>query len=158
MKTRLRVVPDTNVVLASMRTTSLQSPNREVFTRWMNDECQILISDDTLAEYAEKLIAHGFSSEKISEFLTLIEFAAEHIEIDHFHLPIYPADTDDIAFLLCAVNGNATHLVSYDGHLLTLQQSYSFRICMPISFLQELREISISEPPIFSSPSSPQQQ
>jgi predicted nucleic acid-binding protein len=140
MNTRFRIVPDTNVVLASERSTSPHSPNREVFTRWMNDECQILISDDTLAEYAKKLIEHGFHTERIAEFLTLLEFAAEHIDIQHFHLPVYPSDLDDIAFLLCAVNGEATHLVSYDGHFLSMQNPYLFRICPPISFLQEIRE------------------
>jgi predicted nucleic acid-binding protein len=84
MNTRFRIVPDTNIVLASERSTSPHSPNREVFTRWMNDECQILISDDTLAEYAKKLIEHGFHTERIAEFLTLLEFAAEHIDIQHF--------------------------------------------------------------------------
>jgi hypothetical protein len=33
-------------------------------------------------------------------------------------LPHYPADADDIAFLLCAWNGLASHLVSYDIHAL----------------------------------------
>jgi uncharacterized protein len=134
-----RIVPDTNIVLASERSSSLQSPNREVFERWIQGECTILVSPDTLAEYAEKLIAQGISRERIIEFLGLLTFAAEQITITHFHLPLYPSDPDDIAFLLCAANGNASHLLSYDRHLLGIASAYSFQICTPIAMLKSLR-------------------
>ena len=61
----------------------------------------------------------------------------EVVRIEFFHLRHYPADADDIAFLLCALNGNATHLVSYDPHLLSLRPDYAgeVTICEPVEFL-----------------------
>jgi len=57
-----------------------------------------------------------------------------------YHLPAYPGDPDDIAFLLCADNGRATHIVSYDKHFKEIESVYSFRICDTLEFLIELRK------------------
>lgn len=48
----LRAVLDTNVVLASDRTSHPTSPNREIVNRWLAGEFTLLISDDIAAEYA----------------------------------------------------------------------------------------------------------
>ena len=71
-------------------------------------------------EYIEKLEARGDSEESIIQFLRAILKIAVKVEIEFFHLKAYPADSDDIAFVLCAENGNASHLISYDRHILDL--------------------------------------
>jgi hypothetical protein len=43
--------------------------------------------------------------------------------------------------VLCAENGYATHLISYDKHLLDLQEFYSYKICKTMDFLSELRQV-----------------
>ena len=48
MKTLFSAVPDTNVVIASQKSTSDSSPNKEFFDRWRTDEFEILHSDDTM--------------------------------------------------------------------------------------------------------------
>jgi len=47
-----------------------------------------------------------------------------------------------VMFLLCALNGSATHLVSYDKHLLSLRPFYSgeVNICEPLEFLAACRQ------------------
>ncbi len=55
-----------------------------------------------------------------------------------FHLRRYPTDADDIAFVLCALNGKATHLVTYDSDLHALPRDYPFTICEPLQFLAVL--------------------
>lgn len=44
-------------------------------------------------------------------------------------------------FLLCALNGAASHLVSYDSDLVSLQVFYADEliVCEPIEFLKDLR-------------------
>ncbi|HEV7402751.1 MAG TPA: hypothetical protein VGO11_07500 [Chthoniobacteraceae bacterium] len=59
--------------------------------------------------------------------------------IDHYHLRRYPSDADDIAFVLCAVNGEATHLVTYDRGFSEVAADSEFTICEPLAFLAELR-------------------
>ncbi|OQY54043.1 MAG: hypothetical protein B6245_21915 [Desulfobacteraceae bacterium 4572_88] len=66
--------------------------------------------------------------------------------IESFHFPRYPDDPDDIPFLLCAGNGEATHIITYDKHFEDLNNYYDFKICKPLAFLFELRsELERSE-------------
>ncbi len=140
MKTPFSVVPDTNVVLASQKSISKSSPNKEFFDRWRNDEFEILYSDDMLFEYIEKMRQLKLSKEIIKKMIRVMLELGRHISIVFYHLPLYPLDPDDIAFLLCAENGNATHIVSYDSHLKRIGYFYSFRVCETLDFLVELRE------------------
>ncbi|MCI0612853.1 hypothetical protein L0244_07670, partial [bacterium] len=64
MKTSLRTVPDTNVVVAA-QSANVTSPNREYFERWKNEEFALLFSDDTLSEYIEKLMERNVPKEII---------------------------------------------------------------------------------------------
>ena len=57
---------------------------------------------------------------------------------DHFQH--YPVDADDVAFLLAALNGAASHLVTYDEHLKDVGVFYpEFITCEPVAFLSDLR-------------------
>ena len=140
MKTSFRIVPDTNVVIASEKSTSKSSPNKELFERWSNDEFEILYSDDTLLEYIEKLRELNITEIIIRKLIRAILELGIRIRIQFYHLLHYPSDPDDIAFLLCAENGNATHLISYDSHLKETGYFYSFKVCKTLEFLFELRE------------------
>jgi predicted nucleic acid-binding protein len=137
----IQAVLDTNIVLAAEGSSNPNSPNRDILQRWLNGEFTLLVTDDIIAEYAEKLAAMGQSPEKSAEFLSRVFVLSEAIEIGFFHLRHYPADPDDVIFLLCAINGGATHLVSYDPHLLDLRVFYDeFDICPPLKFLKDLRQ------------------
>jgi uncharacterized protein len=144
---RCRAVLDSNVLVAACRTTRPESPNREIIKRWEDDEFTLLYSRDTLQEYAEKLLALSVDRADAVALIALISALGEAVEIRFFHLPQYPADADDIAFLLCAWNGLASHLVSYDRDLLDLSASYEphFRICPPLEFLATLRHSTASD-------------
>lgn len=74
-------------------------------------------------------------------WLARLELLGNPVEILWFHLRVYPPDVDDIAFLLCALNGGAGYLVTYDAHLLDLVCVYSreLRICQPLDFLKAFR-------------------
>lgn len=139
-----RAVLDSNVLIAAHRSTHSQSPNRELIERWQANEFTLLFSRDTLHEYAEKLLALGMEPAEVVQFIALVSALGEAVEIEFFHLPHYPTDPDDIAFLLCAWNGLASHLVSYDHHLLDLSSAYEshFRICLPAELLTTLRAAS----------------
>ncbi len=137
----MRVVPDTNVVISAQMSIRAGSPNQELFDRWQRAEFILLYSEDTLFEYVEKLNELGVAESIVRKFVAAIVATGIEIEIEYFHLRYYPSDPDDIAFLLCAVNGNATHLVSHDRHLLRLDDYYLFRICKTIDFLVDLRKL-----------------
>ena len=138
---------DSNVLIAARRSAHPHSPNRELLERWQANDFTLLFSPDTLHEYAEKLLALSVDRADAVAFIALISALGEAVEIEFFHLPHYPADADDIAFLLCAWNGLASHLVSYDRHLLDLSDSYEthFRICPPLEYLAALRSAPASD-------------
>jgi len=138
-KTPLRAVPDTNVLLASEMSTSSSSANRAFFERWESGDFTVLFSQDTLYEYVKKLWQKMLPEASIRKFLAALLNVGVEVEIEYYHLPAYPVDADDIAFLLCADNGRATHLVTYDKHLLEVEAHYPFRICGAPAFLEDLR-------------------
>lgn len=137
-----RAVLDTNVVLAAQGSPHPSSPGKEIIERWKSGELMLLYSTDTLVEYTEKLLAHGFPEEEVERFIWQFARLGEAVPIVFFHFRHYPVDSDDVMFLLCAVNGEASHLVSYDGHLLALRSFYEdeLLICEPREFLAVLRQ------------------
>ena len=140
MKTYFRTVPDTNVLIASEKSVSSISPNKEFFDRWENEEFKILYSDYTLLEYIKKMREKGISKENIKLFIIALLELGLNIIIKFYHLPNYPVDPDDIAFLLCAENGKATHIISYDKHIKDIENHYAFKVCGTLEFLFELRK------------------
>ncbi len=140
------VVPDTNVVIARALTKHPQSPNQEFFRRFKDEEFKWLYSNDTLLEYIRKLTELGLEFDWIEQFIANIIVAANAVDVPivHFHLEIYPVDEGDICFLLCAINGKATHIVTYDNHFLLIADEirpiFSVEVCKPIDFLKSLRE------------------
>jgi predicted nucleic acid-binding protein len=136
----IRAVLDTNVMVAAEGAPNPQSPNREIVRRWLSGEFILLVSEDVLAEYGEKLMNRGVDPKEAAVFLAKVLLLAEEVEIRFFHLRHYPEDPDDVLFLLCALNGGASHLVSYDPHLLGLRVFYEeVLICPALEFLQALR-------------------
>ena len=138
----VRAVLDTNVVMAAHRSGGATSPNREILARWRAGDFTLLYSEDVLLEYVEKLIEFGLSDEMLQQFAASVASLGEKVAIAFFHLRRYPADVDDIAFLLCAINGNSTHLVTYDTGFSDIAPDCSFAICKPLIFLNALRTFS----------------
>jgi putative PIN family toxin of toxin-antitoxin system len=136
-----RVVADTNVFISSALSRNTNSPNKEFVKRWETDEFKLIYTLGILAEYEEKLVEKGIREELVVSFLSLVIALGDEIELLFFHLYSYPVDIDDIAFLLCALNGRASHLVSHDHHLLSLRDIYNkeVTICKVLEFLSEIR-------------------
>ena len=117
-----------------------RSPNGEILERWVKGEFIWLVSEDVLLEYVEKLLEKGVDPSRIETFVTDLLYLAEEVPIRFFHFRHYPVDSDDIAFLLAALNGDATHLVTYDEDLKDVGVFYpEFTTCEPIAFLADLR-------------------
>jgi len=148
MAGQLRAVLDTNVVLAAKRSTHPTSPNAEILDRWQRREFTFLFSLDTLAEYAEKLLQKGIPAADVQTFVNSLARHGECVTVAVFHFRHYPVDPDDVMFLLCAINGAASHLVSYDSHLLSLRHFYAsdLEICEPLRFLADCR-LALNAPP-----------
>jgi predicted nucleic acid-binding protein len=77
-----------------------------------------------------KLQDHGIDDDVIHDFISSLMLLSDPVEIEHFHFRYYPKDTADIAFILCAINGNASHLITYDQDLLELQPFWLLPNCI----------------------------
>ena len=65
MTSPFRAVLDTNVLLAAARSPHQTSPTAEILDRWQKREFELLVSLDTLSEYAEKLLSHGVAAPEV---------------------------------------------------------------------------------------------
>lgn len=135
-----RIVPDTNVVIASRKSPSSLSPSREILDRWTKGEFDVLCTLDTMIEYVRKCRETGTNAEDTRALLTDFTTLGILVTVSSFHERVYPADPDDIAFLLCATNGDATHLITYDSDFEPVRDAFPFSICTPVEFLREHRK------------------
>ncbi len=66
---------------------------------------------------------------------------AEQVQVSWFHFRHYPVDPDDVAFVLAAINGKATHLVTRDKHLTDVAHFYhEFSTCGAKEFLLKIAQ------------------
>ena len=137
---KYRAVLDTNVVLAGKRSRAATSPNAELIRRWSDGQFEWLYSDDIIEEFSEKLLEQGTPPNEVAQFIYELISLGEPVPIRFYHLRHYPCDADDTAFLLAALNGHATHLVTYDDDLVSVGLFYpDFTTCRPVEFLAALR-------------------
>ena len=75
----------------------------------------------------------------ISQFISF----GEEVKIKFYHYEFYPEDAKDICFVLCALNGDGTYIITYDSHLLDLKKDYQtkfgIQVVNLITFLKQLR-------------------
>lgn len=121
----LRAVFDTNVIIAALKSKNPTSPTVELLQRWRQDEFTLLYSDDLLLEYREKFVSRKIEPTLRITLLADLYTLGEYISLtpDQIH-PLVPADPDDDIVIACALVGQATHLVTYDPHLLNLGETY----------------------------------
>ena len=136
-----RVVLDTNVIIAALKSRNPQSPTVELLTRWANREFLLLFSDDLLAEYIEKMIARAIPVAVRERMIANIIRHGELIDVlDRQIQRVITADPDDDLVIACATVGKATHLVTYDPHILDVAAQFeSFSILSGLDFLQAIR-------------------
>lgn len=139
-KSKYRIVLDTNVILAFHLSHSMDSPNREIIFLWKQGEFNLLWTEDILYEYIQKLKVFNVEENLIVQFIADFIELAEKVKVQFYHYKYYPEDAKDICFVICAVNGNASHIITYDKHLLDLrkeyQQEFGFEVMKPLVFLK----------------------
>jgi putative PIN family toxin of toxin-antitoxin system len=121
----LRAVFDTNVIVAALKSRNPDSPTVELLKRWRDGGFTLLYTDDVLLEYREKFVARNIEPALRIAFLASLDALGERIKLTPDQIqPVVSADPDDDVVVACATVGKATHLVTYDPHLLNLGQTY----------------------------------
>ena len=118
MSNKPTIVLDTNVFLVSIL------PHHKyfwIFDALQNNKYNLLVSNEILTEYQEKLIPrYGISQTDISlDYLLFLPNVK--LIIPYFHWNLIAVDPDDNKFVDCAFLGNADYIVTHDKHFNVLK-------------------------------------
>ena len=115
----MRVVLDTNSLLVSI---GRKSRYRPIFDALIEGNIKLLISNDIVNEYVEKLEekTNVIVATNIVDFL-MRSPDVEQVEI-YFKWSIIAKDGDDNKFVDCALNGQANFLITDDKHFNVLKK------------------------------------
>lgn len=134
----MRVVLDTNIhVSASIQPAG--HPAR-IVNLWVEGRFDVLVSEFILKELNDVLhrphiyLKYHLTEEKIDKVLSRLQNVAI-MTPGHLKLEIIDDDPKDNNILCCAVEGNATHIVSGDPHLKDLKAYRGITILSPAEFV-----------------------
>lgn len=132
----IKIVCDTNVYISAFL---FGGKPEEVIAIARNNEIELLISEDILAEVADVLKKKfGWTDEQISFTLDELRSIANLI-IPDTRLKVIKNDETDNRFLECALAGGAKYLVTGDTrHLQPLKEFKGIQILSPADFLAVL--------------------
>lgn len=140
----MRVVLDTNSLLVSI---GRKSKYRPIFDALLEGKIHLLISNDIINEYVEKIEekTNAIVAENISNLL-ISSPDVEKIEI-YFKWSIITKDADDNKFVDCALNGRANFLVTDDRHYNILKKIGfpPIRIIRTSAFLEDFKKLTTQE-------------
>ena len=127
--------------VSSSLSKNVNSPTRELLTRWKNREFTLIICDQIAKELLEKLFERGVSQDVINEQIDALSSAAEWVIVPQEKIKDLLSDPDDNVIVACAVEGKANYLVTYDPHFDSLEGDYKgIKIVKAIPFLEVLRK------------------
>ncbi len=136
----MKIVLDTNSLLVSI---GRDSKYRPIFDALLTGKIKLLISNDIINEYVEKISekTNALIAENISNLL-ISSPDVEKVEI-YFKWSIINKDADDNKFVDCALNGQANFLVTDDKHFNVLKDVGfpPLTIIRTTAFLEELKKL-----------------
>lgn len=127
------VVFDTNILISALL--SLNGNPFRCLALAKIGQIESVSCQEILNEFAEKLLLKfKFSEERANAAVEEVRGFSRIVEISAT-LKAVPADSDDDMVVECAVNGNATHIVTGDKHLLTLTAYRNIKIVKATEFI-----------------------
>jgi putative PIN family toxin of toxin-antitoxin system len=140
----LRVVLDTSVVVAALRTTL--GAGSAVLRLVAEREMIALATPPLFLEYeevlqrAEQRLAHGLDNEELESFLSELAAVVEPIEL-HFRLRPQLRDPKDEMVLETAINGRADALVTYNiSDFAVAGRRFQIPVLTPGQLLQKVKK------------------
>ena len=146
-ESRFRAVFDTNIYVAKVLAKNPRSPNIELFELLKADAYVLIWCDEIRSEIVEKLLARHLTPERIAEFIAEVMSLATWVKVPISAIQRYVKDDpDDDIIVACAAVSKATHIVSYDPHLLNLKKPISG--CIVLNGLHFLFLVRGDTPPL----------
>lgn len=114
----IRVVVDTNIWIGAL---SSKSKNHWVVKAFLAEKFELIVSNDILAEYEEKL-KEKYSPQVAADFLDALDFAVNVVKATPFYYWNLIQDADDNKFSDCAISAGADYLITEDKDFNALKQ------------------------------------
>ena len=141
----MRLVLDTTVLVAAFRSHTGASRLLFDFVAKRDSTARLVTSSALFLEYEAVLTrpgqraAHGFSVEKIEEFLVLLASFTDQVRIDYRYRPQL-RDANDEMVLEAAINGRANAIVTHNVRdFLPAASLFGIAILTPRSMLEQWR-------------------
>lgn len=136
MKSRFKVVIDTNVLLVAI---SRKSQYYWLFQKLLRGEFQLIITNEILMEY-EEIISNKYSVSVAKDVIRTLLLLPNVDKIDVFYnWSLIVDDVDDNKFVDCAIAANVDFLVTNDRHFGVLKEiPFPFVNVVSISQFQTL--------------------
>jgi uncharacterized protein len=113
MKTKLRIVLDTNVLLVSL---SSHFQYYWVYESLQNGLYDLCVSNEILTEYLEKAVEKYGLERSNATFDFLLLLPNVFLINPYFHWNLISQDADDNKFVDCAIAGNCDYIITNDKH------------------------------------------
>jgi uncharacterized protein len=129
----MKIILDTNVFISGIFFTG---PPSQILKAWENNNFQIVISKNILAEYqrvAESL-SSKFPSININPVIELLTVHCEFVDTLGINISVCE-DQDDDKFIECAVASKCKTIISGDKHLLKLTGYKGIDVLKPKQFV-----------------------
>lgn len=144
-KERIAVVFDTNIIVGNYLGKNPKSAIKKIFAWWrIQRKLQLIVSNETVAEYLEILERLNVPSKRINTFAERIEKRLTVTKVSLGKIPTESRDVDDNLVLATALVGKADFLITNDKDLLDIAEAdkkkFKFRIVSPIEFLNAIGE------------------
>lgn len=114
----MKVVLDINILLISL---PIKSPYRPIFDAIKNGRFEMIVSNDILFEYHEKLAEK--TSPSVADNVVKLLLSLDNVTLQYisFKWGLVQSDPDDNKYADCALVSNAAFLVSEDKHFNVFQ-------------------------------------
>lgn len=145
----IRVVLDTNVVAASLRSQS--GASAAVMREWYSEKFEAVVSVALFLEYEDVIcrpaqrVVHGLADEDLEALLDIWAAQFVRADINYRWRPQLP-DSSDEMILEAAVNGSARAIVTYNGaDFEPAAEYFGIEIWTPVQLLRKLGTIGGGE-------------
>lgn len=115
----MRVVLDINVLLVAL---PVKSPYRPIFDALRAGKFEVVVSNEILFEYHEKLAEKTSDNVADNVVKLLLSLDTCFLQTVHFGWGLMHNDPDDNKYVDCALMANVDHLVSEDRHFSILRE------------------------------------
>jgi len=144
MQEVLKVVVDTSVFCAALKSKTKTSIAAKIIQCWLRGDFVLVMAPQLLEELVEKLLEIGVPEQDVEDLVTNILEMAKHIPCVYEATRLDDIDPDDNMFLAAAYEIEADFIVSRDDHLLYQKHLYGTQILEPPEFFKMLNEQRVS--------------